>query len=923
MLERYQDTARLVAGNTSTGIYKDDLQSSPEIFIEIGAVPEVLEEKATEDGIEVSAAVKISKLIALLEAFGRSDSSGVYLKLAEHMRKVATLHVRNAGSVGGNLILAQKLGFDSDIATLLVGAGASVKVVTQKFGESRQSVEDFVAATWDGKSILKSICIPSYSKQDVRFDSYRASPRPLGNAVAYVNAAFLVNLSGDGRVCESRLAFGAFGGEPTCQRATEVERFLEGKVVDSGVMLEAIQLTKVSIVPKKGTSKADYRSSLVASFLFKFLSSLAAPSSSIVPELPYITQAQNGSTPRSSRKIMSGRQTLQEHLQGAVGQPMSKVMGELQASGEAIYVDDIPAPRDCVHAVYVYSTKALAKINGIRLENALASPGAVSFVGVDDIPSGGQNMGLVSDLSQEKLFAEDKVECVGHAVGLMAAAGKVVIDYDTESVGSPVLTMEEAVARGELHEIPQFFKDVMKDKHGNVAEEMAKASLKIENAEVRTGSQYYFYMEPQTALVVPDEDNCLVVYSSYQSPDFVQHSVSACLGLPMHNVRVITRRVGGGFGGKGTKACLVASACALAAYKLRRPVRLTLDRNTDMIMMGGRHPMKAVYDVGFEPDGKINALHAKIFIQGGWSPEFTPVMPMGDGHAHVQGCFFADAVVEHVAALTNLSSELVMERNLHSVESAGAAYAAVGGEEGYTLPAVWSRLKDRAKVDERLREVERYNAANAWKKRGVAVSQSTYTVQQRYQPGRVSIMADGSVVVETGGVEIGQGLWTKVRQAVGEGLGGGICVDVGRVRVVQADTISMPHGGWTGGSTTSEASCEAVRKACRVLVDRFKPIHEKRMAECRDGETVSSWESLVLAAKNARVEMAAQTAFVSSPEALTYINYGAAASEVEIDVLTGEYEILQTDIVYDCGKSINPAVDIGKVTYFPETIASS
>ncbi|XP_024538449.1 probable aldehyde oxidase 1 [Selaginella moellendorffii] len=959
MLERYQDTARLVAGNTSTGIYKDDLQSSPEVFIEIGAVPELLEEKVIEDGIEVGAAVKISKLIALLEASGRSDSSGVYLKLAEHMRKVATLHVRNAGSVGGNLILAQKLGFDSDIATILVGAGASVKVVTQKFGESRQSVEDFVAATWDGKSILKSICIPSYSKQDnVRFDSYRASPRPLGNAVAYVNAAFLVNLSGDGRVCESRLAFGAFGGEPTCQRATEVERFLEGKVVDGGVMLEAIQLAKVCIVPKKGTSKADYRSSLVASFLFKFLSSLAAPSSSIVPELPYVTQAQNGSTPRSSRKIMSGRQTLQEHLQGAVGQPMSKVMGELQASGEAIYVDDIPAPRDCVHAVYVYSTKALAKINGIRLENALASPGALSFVGVDDIPSGGQNMGLVSDLSQEKLFAEDKVECVGHAVGLMiadtlrnakAAAGKVVIDYDTESVGSPVLTMEEAVARGELHETPQFFKAMMKDKHGNVAEEMAKASLKIENAEVGTGSQYYFYMEPQTALVVPDEDNCLVVYSSCQSPDFVQHSVSACLGLPMHNVRVITRRVGGGFGGKGTKACLVASACALAAYKLRRPVRLTLDRNTDMIMMGGRHPMKAVYDVGFEPDGKINALHAKIFIQGGWSPEFTPVMPMGVLSAlkklnwgafsfefvlcrtnipsrtvmrapgDVQGCFFADAVVEHVAALTNLSSELVMERNLHSVESAGAAYgaAAVGGEEGYTLPAVWSRLKDRAKVDERLRGVERYNAANAWKKRGVAVSQSTYTVQQRYQPGRVSIMADGSVVVETGGVEIGQGLWTKVRQAaasaLGEGLGGGICVDVGRVRVVQADTISMPHGGWTGGSTTSEASCEAVRKACRVLVDRFKPIHEKRMAECRDGETVSSWESLVLAAKNARVEMAAQTAFVSSPEALTYINYGAAASEVEIDVLTGEYEILQTDIVYDCGKSINPAVDIGQI----------
>ncbi|MCO5583003.1 hypothetical protein L7F22_036909 [Adiantum nelumboides] len=197
-----------------------------------------------------------------------------------------------------------------------------------------------------------------------------------------------------------------------------------------------------------------------------------------------------------------------------------------------------------------------------------------------------------------------------------AAADRVEVQYDQECL--PVLSIEDAVARKSLFSLSPF---MAVGTAGNVEQGFTQADHKILDAEVKTSSQYYFYMETQTALAIPAEDNCIVVYSPCQSPEILQKSLSMCLGLPHHNVRIITRRVGGGFGGKATRNIVVASACAVAAFKLQRTARMYLDRKTDMLMMGGRHPIKTLYSVAFKSDGKVTGLKAKIFIDRGWSED--------------------------------------------------------------------------------------------------------------------------------------------------------------------------------------------------------------------------------------------------------------------------------------------------------------
>ncbi|EFJ26415.1 hypothetical protein SELMODRAFT_97494 [Selaginella moellendorffii] len=943
---------KIVVGNTSAGVYRDWDHS---VFIDISRIPELHVVEARSDGIEFGAAVSIAKLIDFLdENFKKAGSA-----IAKHLRKVASPHVRNAGSVGGNLIMAQKFGFDSDIATVFLGFGATLKLLVSPDKQVIQSMEEFLEGGGGvddyPSSLLTMIFLPLRSHEAAEFKTYRASPRPLGNAVAYANAAFVVRFSklssGSSvyKVESSRLAFGAIGDKHAI-RAIQVEEFLKGKIITAEVLLEAIQMLKSLLTLETNSRrKSAYRAALAVSFFFKFFKRKLGQGGHHKQSI-----ARDGSVCQQS--LIRGCQELhQRDKRRALGQPSEKTMGNLQVSGEAVYIDDIASPSNTLHAAFVCSQKAYAKIKDISVAAAMASPGAVSFMSVKDIPSGGENVGIKSDLANEILFAEEIVECVGQAIGIMIAdtpanarraAKRVQVTYDTESVGEPpILTIEDAVARGSFFQIPAWFESTLQKQHGDISEGLARADHIIKDAEVRMSSQYYFYMETNTALVVPEEDNCLTVFSACQAPEHVQASVAACVGIPMHNVRVITKRVGGAFGGKASKACLVAAACALAAFNLQRPVRLCLDRRTDMVMMGGREPCKAVYTAGFTSDGSVTALQAKLFIQAGWSmdmswlftgnmlhalkkfnwgvldaefvicktniPSRSAMRAPGDG----QGSFVADTIIQHVATELGLDFHIVMERNLHSLHTAEAFYGRdfIGGGEGFTLPTVLRRLKDRASFESRLELTKGFNSANLWKKRGLDLVQGTYLVFLVPKPARASVFLDGSVVVEVGGVELGQGLWTKVQQAAAFALSELFGdkeqgVPVSKIRVVQTDSISMPNGSWTAGSTASESSCEAARMCCEALVERLKPVK----ASLQGSEGVS-WESIVAAAKMANVDLSAQELYVAAPEAAAYVTFGAAASEVEVDVLTGEVEILRTDMVYDCGKSMNPAVDIGQI----------
>lgn len=500
------------------------------------------------------------------------------------------------------------------------------------------------------------------------------------------------------------------------------------------------------------------------------------------------------------------------------------------------------------------------------------------------------------------------------------AASLAVVDYETKDLEPPILSVEEAVKKSSMFEIYPF---LYPQQVGDTSKGMSEADHRILSSQIRLGSQYFFYMETQTALAVPDEDNSIVVYSSCQIPQYVHSTVASCLGIPENKVRVITRRVGGGFGGKAVKSMPVAAACAVAANKLQRPVRTYVNRKTDMIMTGGRHPMQITYSVGFKSTGKITALELEILIDAGATLGLSMLMPSNiigalkkynwgalsfdiklcktnlvskaimRAPGDVQGTYIAEAVIENVASSLSLEADTVRKINLHTYESLALFYKNAAGEpDEYTLSSMWDKLGVSSKFEERVSIVGEFNGSNIWRKRGISRVPIIYPVSMFATPGRVSVLSDGTVVVEVGGIELGQGLWTKVKQMTSYALGSLKCDGaeeiLEKIRVVQSDTLSMVQGNYTGGSTTSEGSCAAVRLCCETLVKRLKPLMEK------SGGPIS-WNKLISQAYAQSVSLSASDLYTPEETPTKYLNYGVAVSEVEVDLVTGQTDHGSTD----------------------------
>ncbi|XVF05023.1 hypothetical protein REPUB_Repub05bG0135500 [Reevesia pubescens] len=972
--ENDETSIKIVVGNTGMGFYKELIHHNK--YIDLRYIPELSIIRKDHTGIEIGASVTISKAIEALkdENEGGFNQEGklVFNKLADHMERIATGFIRNSASIGGNLIMAQRKHFPSDIATILLSVDTMVDILTGQRHENITLEEFLGRPPLVSKSILLGIKIPywrsrcrdisskTYAK--LLYETYRAAPRPIGNALPYLNAAFLAEVS----FCKDsagimlnkcRLAFGAYGTKHAI-RARKVEEFLSVKLLNVGVLYEAIKLLECTVIPEDGTSSPAYRSSLAIGFLFEFLSPLINNPADISN---FPCDGYNGTLLFNERQnfdqfdqikcstlLSSAKQVIELTAEyHPVGEPIIKAGATLQASGEAVYVDDIPSPRDCLHGAFIYSTEPLARVKGIKFKPGSSLDGVSTLISFKDIP--GDNVGAQTIFGTEPLYAAELTECAGQRIALVVAdsqknadmaANLAVIDYDKENL-EPILSVEEAFERCSFFEVPPF---LYPEQVGDFSKGMAEADHQILSARFKLGSQYYFYMETQTALAVPDEDNCIVVYSSSQCPEFAHDTIAKCLGVPGHNVRVITRRVGGGFGGKAIKAMPVSTACALAAYKLHRPVRMYVNRKTDMIMAGGRHPMKITYSVGFKTNGKVTALKLDILIDAGMSTDISPMIPhnmLGSlkkydwgalafdikvcktnrpsrsamrAPGEVQASFITEAIVEHVASTLALEVDTVRSINLHKYDSLELFFKTSAGEPlEYTLPSIWDKLAMSSSFYHRIEMLKEFNRCNKWRKRGISRVPIVHEVMLRATPGKVSILRDGSIVVEVGGIELGQGLWTKVKQMTAYALSliqcGGTEELLEKVRVIQADSLSLIQGGFTAGSTTSESSCEAVRLCCNILVERLTALKER--LEEQMGSI--KWETLILQAYLSSVNLSAISLYVPDFSSMKYLNYGAAVSEVEVNLLTGQTTILQTDIIYDCGKSLNSAVDLGQI----------
>jgi len=649
-------------------------------------------------------------------------------------------------------------------------------------------------------------------------------------------------------------------------------------------------------------------------------------------------------------------------LQGAVHTDAAHESAQLHVTGAADYTDDIPSPANTLHAYLGLSTVARARITGMDLAAVRAAPGVVDVLLADDIP--GHNDVSPTGLNDDPVFATDEVAFWGQPLFAVLAetrdqarraAQLAKVDYDELPHISDV---GDAVAAGYPHVTTP-----LKLERGDVAAGLAN-SPHIIKGQMRVGGQDHFYLEGHIALAIPGEGRAVQVYSSTQHPSEVQHMVAHVLGVDSHDVTITLRRMGGGFGGKETQPNLFAAVAAVAAKKHKRAVKLRPDRDDDMSSTGKRHDFLITYEVGFDDDGLILAVDGTFAARCGFSADLSgPVTDRALFHADnayfypavrlrsrpmktdtvsntafrgfggPQGVIAAERIIEEIAYHRGMDTLAVRRANLYADGRDVTPYHQQVTDN--IMPQVLDQLEKSSDYQTRRAAVLAHNAKGGNLRKGIALTPVkfgiSFTATWYNQAGALlHIYNDGSLLLNHGGTEMGQGLFTKVAQVVADCFK----VDLGRVRVTATSTDKVPNTSATAASSGTDLNGMAAQVAAEKIKSRLVEFAaEKWSVAAQDieftaegvklGSELMPFTAFIKAAYMARVSLSA-TGFYKTPEIhwdrdagkgrpFYYFAYGAAVSEVAVDTLTGEYRVLRTDILHDVGRSLNPALDKGQV----------
>ena len=626
---------------------------------------------------------------------------------------------------------------------------------------------------------------------------------------------------------------------------------------------------------------------------------------------------------------------------GGVREALAHDSAELHVAGAAHYIDDLPEPPGTLYAALGLSTEAFARLKSIDLGPVRQAPGVVAVVAAGDIP-GANNIGPV--FPDEPLFAAEVTEFRGQPLFAVAATSVELarraarlarVEYEPLE---PVVTIEQALEK------QQFVHPTLTVTRGDLS--ALERSAHRTRLRLRSGAQEHFYLEGQVALAVAGEHGGMTIYSSTQHPSEIQHLTAAMLGIPEAAVTVELRRLGGGFGGKETQAAAYAMAAALLARATGRAVKLRVDRDDDIIGTGKRHDFLYELDVGFDGEGRIAGVDLMLASRCGISCDlsnavndravfhcdnayFLPALKVVShrcktntvsatafrGFGGPQGMFAIEGAIAAIARRLGVDPLDVRKRNLYGEAPRNVTHYGMTLKDN-VLPELIEDLEKRSDYGRRRGEIERFNRRNSLMKKGLALTPVKFGIAYTNVPmnqggALVHIYTDGSVHLNHGGTEMGQGLMIKVAQIVADELG----VDISRVRITPTSTGKVPNTSPTAASSGTDINGEAARAACRVLKERLAPFREKHPAY--------SLAQLARAAYNARVSLSA-TGYFRTPEIrfdrssftgepFYYFAYGAAASEVVIDTLTGESRLLRADLLHDVGRSVNPAIDRGQV----------
>lgn len=1006
--------AKISVGNTEMGIETKFKNLKYPHLINVNRVPELVAMDTVHAsdpihaalasrfaGVKIGAAVTLTEVQEYLSAMAATlppFQTRAFTSVVQMLKWFASTHIRNVACIAGNLVTASPI---SDMNPLLAAMNAVVEIRSvetasaPRFVGVREFFVGYRTVDLSPSEVITSVYMPYTTQWEYMLPFKQAKRRE--DDISIVTAGIRMRLApaqghedGGWTIENASLVYG--GMAPVTKAAAATEAFLVGKPFTTETIDAACDVIhQQDFILPAGVpgGMARYRESLCASFLYKYLvattQSLAhdrqavavaattTTTTTILPAAPsiatnelsagdsFVLKHREPSRGTQSFGLETGGMTTSKHKpvgdaatkRGPVGDPLMHKSAYLQVTGEALYTDDIPNTPDTLHAVFVLSTSAHAKITSIDASEALAMEGVHGFFDASVFAKhrlGSNKVGPV--LKDEECFASEEVVCVGQPVGMVvadshelatAAADKVHIVYDELP---SIITIQDAIRAQSFFPPPHVIDD------GNVEHGFAQSDVVLEG-EFSMGGQEQFYFETNVSLCTPHEGGMKII-SSTQAATKAQVMVARVLGLDESRVSCTTKRIGGGFGGKETRSVFVSCAAAVVATILKRPVKCLLERHVDMLTTGGRHPFYAKYKVGVTTDGLIQALQVDLYNNAGYSLDLSmavmdralfhcenaykiphlratgrvcktnmPTNTAFRGFGGPQGLVVAETYIDHIARTLQLAPEELRSRNMY--RSGDVTHFGQPLLDEFDLRSLWQRNLHESGFAAKKQQVDAFNQQHRFTKRGVAIIPTkfgiSFTAKFMNQGGAlVHVYHDGSVLVSHGGVEMGQGLHTKVVQVVARAFG----IPHDKVHVDETCTTKVANSQPSAASMSTDLYGMAALDACEQIVERLAPVRARLGADATFAQVAFAayWDRIDLSAHGFYIVPKdrcgydfAKTVAENAAEgtAFNYFTTGVACTVVEMDVLTGDFHMVSVDVSMDLGASINPAIDIGQI----------
>ena len=658
--------------------------------------------------------------------------------------------------------------------------------------------------------------------------------------------------------------------------------------------------------------------------------------------------------------IIKNSNNLKQPKDPIIGRSIAHDSAHMHVQGSAAYIDDMNVPEGTLHVAFALSNVAHGKITSIDIKIAEKAQGVHSVLLAKDI----KHLNIGPLIHDEPILAKDEVVFYGQAIAAVLAdshenarKAAALIEFQITELDS-IVTVEQAMAK------KSFLDEPLVVNTGDADKAITKAKNKL-NGRITIGGQEHYYLEGQVALAIPTEDNEMIIHSSTQNPTEVQHLVAHVLGTSHNAIEVVTRRMGGGFGGKETDSSQLACVCALFTQLCGLPVKARLSRRDDILMTGKRHDFVADYDVGYSDDGKIQGIKIDLAARCGYSLDLSKAIvsralfhadnayyiPNATfrgflcktntasntafrGFGGPQGMLAIENIIEEIASNLGVDALTIRKINFYQKNTNNVTpYDQV--VEDNIINELTSELVEDSNYLTRREKVSKFNKQNKYLKKGLALSPVkfgiSFTTPLLNQAGAlVNVYKDGSIYINHGGTEMGQGLFIKVAQVVANEFG----VEIERVKVSATSTAKVPNTSPTAASSGSDLNGMAAREACLRIkqnMSEFALEHfDLSIGELKFqdscvllGKKKITFDDFVSLSYLNRVELFSNgfyktpkiyfDAFKQKGRPFYYYSYGACVSEVLVDCLTGEYKLLAVDILHDVGASLNPAIDMGQI----------